>query len=51
MKRLMIHYFSGTGNTRHAVRLIGEKFKDEGYIVEYANIEDLKNPPFRAGHC
>jgi ferredoxin/flavodoxin len=45
MKRLMIHYFTGTGNTEHAVRLIGDKMKSDGYLVEYTKIEKGTIPP------
>jgi ferredoxin len=45
MKRLMIHYFTGTGNTEYAVRLIGDKMKSDGYLVEYTKIEKGTIPP------
>lgn len=39
MKRALIHYFSGTGNTYHMVNVIGDRIKQQGYEVVYQNIE------------
>ena len=39
MKIALIHYFSGTGNTYHMVKLIGDRIKLQGYEVVYNNIE------------
>lgn len=39
MKRALIHYFSGTGNTYHMVKVIGDRIKLQGYDVVYNNIE------------
>lgn len=39
MRRVIIHYFSGTGNTYHMVKLIGNRLKQHGYEIIYENIE------------
>lgn len=39
MKKAQIHYFSGTGNTDHMVRLIGGMLADQGYAVVFRNME------------
>lgn len=39
MRKVLIHYFSGTGNTYHAVKIIGNNFEQQGYNVNYAYIE------------
>lgn len=39
MKKALIHYFSGTGNTYHMVNVIGDRIKQQGYEVVYNNIE------------
>jgi len=39
MKMALIHYFSGTGNTYHMVKVIGDRLKLHGYEVVYNNIE------------
>lgn len=39
-KRALIHYFSGTGNTYHMVKIIGNSLKQQGYEVKYNNIEN-----------
>ncbi len=33
MSKVIIHYFTGTGNTAHAVKLISEQLQAEGYEV------------------
>lgn len=35
MKKAMIHYFSGTGNTYHMVKIIAESLIQQGYEVNY----------------
>lgn len=39
MKKVLIHFFSGTGNTYHMVNVIGDRIKQQGYEVVYNNIE------------
>lgn len=45
MQSVLIHYFSGTGNTYHAVSLIGIKLEASGYSVKYNRIEYGTVPP------
>lgn len=40
MKKALIHFFSGTGNTRHCVELIEDTLSKMGYEVNLINIED-----------
>jgi flavodoxin/Pyruvate/2-oxoacid:ferredoxin oxidoreductase delta subunit len=42
MKKVLIHYFSGTGNTYHMVKMIGGSLTQQGYEVKYNNIENEK---------
>lgn len=39
MKMVLIHYFSGTGNTYHMVNVMGDRMKQQGYEVVYQDIE------------
>lgn len=39
MKTALIHYFSGTGNTYHMVNILGESLRQQGYDVQYSNME------------
>ena len=39
MRRYLIHYFSGTGNTHHMVKVIERDLKNKGYSVELLNVE------------
>lgn len=39
MKKALMHYFSGTGNTFHMAKVIEDRIKLKGYKVEYNNIE------------
>lgn len=40
MKKALIHYFSGTGNTKHMASKLGSRLREKGYEVEYDNMED-----------
>ncbi|MDD3304498.1 MAG: EFR1 family ferrodoxin [Clostridia bacterium] len=42
MKKYLIHYFTGTGGTYHAVKTIGNKLESDGFEVEYVSIEKDK---------
>lgn len=39
MKNALVHYFSGTGNTYHMAKVIGNRIKQQGYDIVYNNIE------------
>lgn len=43
MKKAVIHYFSGTGNTQHAIRIIEANLVEMGYQVAVNNIENKEN--------
>lgn len=45
MPSALVHYFSGTGNTARAAKLVGEKLEKNGYKVELKNV-DYKTVPF-----
>ncbi|MDF2587139.1 MAG: hypothetical protein K0S41_980 [Anaerocolumna sp.] len=45
MDKVLIHYFSGTGNTYHMVKVIGEKLIQSGYEVVYKNMENKVQVP------
>ena len=38
MKKTVIHYFSGTGNTAHAAYVLGDALTEKGWSVEYVHI-------------
>jgi Pyruvate/2-oxoacid:ferredoxin oxidoreductase delta subunit/flavodoxin len=42
MSKILIHYFSATGNTKRAVEQIGDVLKGKGMVVEERMIEDEK---------
>ena len=39
MKRVLIHYFTGTGNTEHAIKLIKKELEKNGMLVITKRIE------------
>lgn len=39
MKKALIHYFSGTGNTYHAMKKIALNLEDEGFEILYADMD------------
>ncbi len=39
MKKILIHYFTGTGNTAHAVRILGDEFSKMKWEVETVRIK------------
>lgn len=39
MKNVLLHYFSGTGNTFHMIKLLGDHLQTKGYAVTYRNME------------
>lgn len=43
MNKCLIHYFSGTGNTYHMVKIIEHQLKESSYKVELLNIEKDDN--------
>lgn len=43
MKKLGIYYFSGTGNTEIAARLVEQSFSARGWAVDVIRIEDVNN--------
>lgn len=43
MDKYLIHYFSGTGNTYHMVKVIEKELKNNGYEVHLLNIEKNNN--------
>lgn len=47
MKKVIIHYFSGTGNTYHMVKLIGNRLEQHGYEIIYENIEHGNKEQFK----
>jgi NAD-dependent dihydropyrimidine dehydrogenase PreA subunit/menaquinone-dependent protoporphyrinogen IX oxidase len=46
MWNICIHYFSGTGNTAHCVKLIAEKLTQEGHEVNIVQVNKDILPPF-----
>jgi ferredoxin/flavodoxin len=44
MQAAAIHYFSGTGNTHRAIKIIGEKLKSAGYAVDVYRVSDMTEP-------
>jgi len=45
MSNTLIHYFTGTGNTAHAVQLISEKLKASGHEVTVVQVSYGVLPP------
>ena len=45
MKTVMIHYFSGTGNTARAVKIIKERLEKNGFTVDLQPIQKGVLPP------
>lgn len=45
MQAAAIHYFSGTGNTYRAMRIIEGKLRGAGYIVDVYRVSELTEPP------
>lgn len=47
MSNICIHYFTGTGNTAHAVKLISDKLKLHGYEISISMVNKDAMPPFK----
>lgn len=45
MTRTIIHYFTGTGNTAHSVKLIAEQLQSNGHEVKICNVKKDVLPP------
>jgi len=45
MKTIFIHYFTGTGNTAHSVKMIAEKLKQNDFKVELFQVKKGTVPP------
>jgi flavodoxin/NAD-dependent dihydropyrimidine dehydrogenase PreA subunit len=45
MARAGIHYFSGSGNTKHMVKVLNEKLENMGFVVTLHNIEKGESNP------
>jgi Pyruvate/2-oxoacid:ferredoxin oxidoreductase delta subunit len=45
MATILIHYFTGTGNTAHAVKLISERLHASGHDVGTLQVKKNVNPP------
>jgi NAD-dependent dihydropyrimidine dehydrogenase PreA subunit/menaquinone-dependent protoporphyrinogen IX oxidase len=45
MSKIIIHYFTGTGNTAHAVKLINERLVNAGHQVKILQIKKDVLPP------
>jgi len=48
MASILIHYFTGTGNTAHAVKLIHEKLMSAGHHVKIVIVKKGIQPPLEA---
>ena len=46
-EKVIIHYFSGTGNTYHMIKLIGNRLEQHGYQIIYENIEHGNKEQFK----
>jgi ferredoxin len=45
MKNVLIHCFSGTGNTAHAARAIAQRLEQEGFTTTYRAVRRDMTPP------
>jgi Pyruvate/2-oxoacid:ferredoxin oxidoreductase delta subunit/menaquinone-dependent protoporphyrinogen IX oxidase len=45
MTRTIIHYFTGTGNTAHSVKMIAEQLQNNGHEVKICNVKKDVLPP------
>jgi NAD-dependent dihydropyrimidine dehydrogenase PreA subunit/flavodoxin len=45
MPSTLIHYFTGTGNTAHAVNLMKKRLEDAGHLVTIIQVSQGINPP------
>ncbi len=45
MSQILIHYFTGTGNTAHCVRLMTDIIQSHGHKVSVSCVQQYVNPP------